>query len=130
MHAAHKTAAAGKHAGERAGLSRHGLAAGDDAGWRAVPSSTGGRGGRYLSYRPGVGSSGPLDAEGAATIRRSEEPGGERGAVWADRTEAQLPDSAVRLMRLIAATANFIFFISKRQQQFVLSRIFSFFSFC
>ena len=31
MHAAHKTAAAGKHAGERAGLSRHGLAAGDDA---------------------------------------------------------------------------------------------------
>jgi len=95
VHAAHKTAAAGKHAGERAGLSRHGLAAGDDAddehrgsAPRAVPSSTGGRGGRYLSYRPGVGSSGPLDAEGAATIRRSEEPGGERGAVWADRTEA------------------------------------------
>ena len=100
-----KWGSGGKDAGERAGLSRHGLAVEDDADaehrrgepWeRAVKSSIGVRGGP-----PGVGSSGPLEAEGAATIRRSEEPGGERGTVWADRTEAQLSDSAVRLLRLL-----------------------------
>jgi len=62
-----------------------------------LPSGSGGR----ISFT--VRNVGPLDADSEAAIQSEG-----RAAVWAKRTEAQLPDSAIGSLRPIAAIARLI----------------------